>query len=240
MTELKVDNRLKETYDSYYQNDDPEWRRLGALEKVANIVALCERLPHRTVLEIGAGDGAILERLADIGFGERLFATEISASGVEAIRKRGIPRMAGCELFDGYQLPFGDGEFDLVVLSHVVEHVEHPRQLLREASRVGRYLFVEVPLEDMSRLRDDFKLDRVGHINFFSPRTIRWLVQSCGLRVMRQTTTNPSKATYTYHGGKRGLINYHIKQVLLAALPRLATRHFTYHGSLVCEKTDDP
>lgn len=233
MTELKVDDRLQATYDNYYDGAEREWRRLGALDKAGNIVELCEGIPHRTVLEIGAGDGAILHRLAELGFGERLSAAEISSSAVEAIRARAIPRMAGCDRFDGYQLPYNAGEFDLAILSHVVEHVEHPRQLLREAARVARHVFVEVPLEDMSRLRKDFQLDRVGHINFYSPRTIRWLVQSCGLRVIRQVTTNPSKATYRYHG-RRGLMNYFIKQLLIDTVPDLATRHFTYHGSLVC------
>jgi protein-L-isoaspartate O-methyltransferase len=41
-----------------------EWRRLGAVDKAANVVALCEGRPHARVLEIGAGEGALLARLA--------------------------------------------------------------------------------------------------------------------------------------------------------------------------------
>ena len=76
-------------------------------------------------------------------------------------------------MFDGYRTLYADNQFDLVLLSHVVEHVEHPRLLLYEAARVGKRLFVEVPLEDNVRLSDDFVFDHVGHINVYSRKTMR-------------------------------------------------------------------
>lgn len=39
---------------------------------------------------------------------------------------------------DGEALPFMDGSFDTVLLAEVLEHVEEPRRLLREALRVAR------------------------------------------------------------------------------------------------------
>jgi len=85
-----VDERLKRQYDDYYEHGPSEWRRLGALDKASNIVALCGRLPHRSILEIGAGDGSILSRLSELGFGEELHAVEISSSAVEVIQGRAI------------------------------------------------------------------------------------------------------------------------------------------------------
>jgi ubiquinone/menaquinone biosynthesis C-methylase UbiE len=239
MTEIQLNDQLKGNYADYYENEDSEWRRLGAVDKANNIVTLCDHLPHRSVLEIGAGDGSILKRLSELQFGEELHALEISPSGVEAIKRKAIPGLRDCTLFDGYHVPYKDDLFDVAVLSHVIEHVEHPRQLLYEASRVARYVFVEVPLLDVSRFPNDFVLDHVGHINFYSPRTFRWLVQTCGLRVMSQMTTNPSRDTYSFQSGRRGVINYYVKQVLLGAVPSFATAHFSYHCSLLCERSAD-
>jgi hypothetical protein len=42
--------------------------------------------------------------------------------------------LAEARTYDGYRIPYGDKRFDLAVLSHVVEHLEHPRLLLYEAS----------------------------------------------------------------------------------------------------------
>lgn len=222
MKDIAASDRLKNNYEDYYESGDSEWRGLGAVDKCANIVSLCRDLPHAAILEIGAGEGAILKRLSDLGFGEKLHALEISPSGVEAIRSRGIPNLAECLLFDGYELPYDDSKFDLAVLSHVIEHVEYPRKLLYEAARVARHVFVEVPLEDTLRLKPDFVFDRVGHINFYSPVTFRRLVQTCNLEVLKQTVTNPSKAVHRYRYGWKGTVNYYIKEF------------FVYHSSLIC------
>lgn len=236
MSELDARQRAARQYDEYYRDGPSDWRRLGAVDKAGNILALCGRLGVRSVLEIGAGDGAILSRLSELGFGDDLHAVEISVSGVDVIRRRRIPRVVDCQQFDGATLPYPDGRFDLAILSHVIEHAENPRQLLYEAARVARYVFVEVPTEDNSRRPDDYLPDSVGHINFFSRRTIRWLVQSCGLSVLSQITTNPSREAYVYRAGRRGWILYQTKQTLLRCVPNLARRHFCYHEALLATR----
>ena len=121
---------------------------------------------------------------------------------------------------------------------HVIEHVEYPRKLLYEAKRVAKYVFVEVPLEDTLRLSRDFVFDTVGHINFYSPKTIRRLIQTCNLRVLAQELSNPSKAVYTFRKGRKGLVNYYVKANLLRFLPSLATKIFTYHSAIIAEGID--
>jgi ubiquinone/menaquinone biosynthesis C-methylase UbiE len=237
MSKLQVADHLKSSYQHHYEREDAEWRRVGALAKADNIVALSRSLPHDSVLEIGAGDGAVLQRLSELGFGRELYALEISSSGLEKIRERRIPRLVEGRLFDGYRVPYDDVSFDIAVLSHVIEHVEHPRQLLYEASRVAKTVFVEVPLEDTVRLPDDFELDDVGHINAYSLKTIRRLLQSCNLRVLGEAVGTPAKAVYVYQQGTAGAVNYLIKKSLLRLAPRLATALFTYHAAFVCENT---
>jgi SAM-dependent methyltransferase len=213
-----------------------EWHRLGAEGKAANVVALCSGIPHASILEIGAGDGAVLARLAELGFGSELHALEVSASGVAVTRARGIAGLAEARLFDGVDVPFPDGRFDLAVLSHVVEHADDPRQLLREAARVARSVFVEVPLEDTWRLPRDFAPDAVGHINFYSRKGLRRFVQTCGLEVFAERVVNPPLATYQHRAPRTGSGRYWTKQIALWLAPALATHLFTYHGSLLCRR----
>ncbi|MEE9555086.1 MAG: class I SAM-dependent methyltransferase, partial [candidate division Zixibacteria bacterium] len=224
-------------YDNYYDGES-DWRRLGAIGKMKNIISLCDKFPHNSILEIGSGEGAILQELSDQRFGESLYSLEISKSALEAIKKRNINSLIECNLFDGYNIPYGDNKFDLAILSHVVEHLEHPRKLLYEASRVAKQVFIEVPLEDNLRLKMDYAYDRVGHINFYSLKTIRRLIQTSGLQILSQKNTNISSDCFKYMFGKKGALRYFLKEFLLRITPDLATKISTYHYSMLCRRKD--
>lgn len=46
---------------------------------------------------------------------------------------------------DGENLPVGDKEFDYIICSHVIEHVENPEKFVRELSRVANRGYIEAP-----------------------------------------------------------------------------------------------
>jgi ubiquinone/menaquinone biosynthesis C-methylase UbiE len=241
MKTSEVSQYLVDNYKDYYEEGnnpegDAEWRRIGAIPKVDNIARLCTNVPHDTILEVGAGEGSVLQRLSEVGFAQSLHAIDISPSGIEKIKQKHIPLLKECQLYDGYHIPYADNHFDVVVLTHVVEHLEHPRQLIREASRVGKRLFIEVPLEQNLKTPKDFVFDRVGHINFYTPQTIRHLLQSCDLIVDDQVVAIHSKDVHIASQGKRGAIDYEIKKYLLKFLPSLAVSLFTYNSALICRK----
>lgn len=232
MEKFSISNNLKANYDNYYDGES-EWRWLSAIDKVNNILALSGKYPHKTILEIGSGEGSVLKRLSDLQFGDALFSLEISETALETISNRNIKSLVELKLFDGYSIPYENKKFDLCILSHVIEHLEYPRKMLYEAGRVANYVFVEVPLEDNRKLQNDFLFDKVGHINAYSPKTIRMLVQTCALEILSQTVTNPSYKIYEYQFGRKGIIKYISKEIMLRFLPRIATNLWSYHSSLI-------
>jgi cyclopropane fatty-acyl-phospholipid synthase-like methyltransferase len=80
--------------DAYVGGKDNEWLRLGALGKVENIAKLAGKYPHDSVLEIGAGNGEIVQRLSEIGFGRRISAAEISRAMFESGVRRDVREAA--------------------------------------------------------------------------------------------------------------------------------------------------
>src|SRR5580704_15704537 len=147
MTEQIISGNVKTAYDEFYNKHDEAWRMLGAKYKAQHIIDVCKSHNFKKVLEVGAGDGSILKFLADQNFAPEYHAVEISESGVAHILSRNINDLLSVQLFDGYKLPFEDNSFDLVILSHVLEHVEHERMLLREIKRVANHCIIEVPLD---------------------------------------------------------------------------------------------
>lgn len=231
---MKISAELTAHYQGHYSGAS-EWRRVSAVDKATNIIALCSGIKHDSVLEIGAGEGSLLKRLSELKFGKSLYALDITTDAVEAIAARGIATLVEAKIFDGFTLPYSDSSFDLAVLSHVVEHLEHPRAMLYETCRVAKRVFVEVPLEDTLRLPEHFVMESTGHINFYSRKTIRLLLESSRLEVEREIVTLPHRDVYTYAHGAKGNLVYFVKRGLLAAAPRLAMATLPYHCSFLCK-----
>jgi len=231
---MPVNQQLLQHYERAYAEENPvmaEGRSIGSGRKSENIMALCGSLPHKKVLEIGAGDGAVLAALNKHGFAKEMTALEISPTAVMRLRTLNVPGLVA-EVFDGVQIPASPSSFDIAVLSHVVEHLENPRQLIQEAARVAKYVFIEVPCEDNRGAGKDWRWNPEGHINYYTPRSIRFLVQSCGLRVHKQRVADWTLATYIFENGlPKGLIKFGIKRLALH-LP-LSSKVFTYNCALV-------
>ncbi len=223
-----VNEKLKANYDTYYDGES-EWRWIGSADKATNILDICSEIPHRKVLDIGSGEGSVLKRLSDVRFGEDLFSLEISESGIDTIKNRNISSLRECKIFDGYNIPYNDNYFDLAILSHVIEHVEFPRMILKEASRVAKNIFIEVPLQDNICLPKDYKWDSMGHINFYSFKTIRRLLQTNDLEILSQKVVHDNFSVYKYQDGKKALLKFLLKELTLRILPILATKIFTYN-----------
>ena len=68
--DIAVGPKIKENYDSYYDGES-SWRALGAISKAQNIVDLCSSIPHQRILDIGSGEGSVVRRLSDLGFGKK-------------------------------------------------------------------------------------------------------------------------------------------------------------------------
>lgn len=185
MANAPLSSSIQNVYDQQYVNSDAQWREIGARQKADDIIKLCQKFNFKKVLDVGAGDGAVLKELDSRRFTENLHAVEISGSGIEKINQRQLKSLREVKLFDGYTIPYEDKTFPLATCSHVIEHVEHPRLLLREIARVSEYQFFEVPI-DFSMFVDR-KIDHFlsyGHINIYTPALFKFLLKSEGFEVI--------------------------------------------------------
>ena len=63
-------------------------------------------------------------------------------------------------------LPFADLEFDFVIASHVLEHVDDPEFFIKELERVSNKGYIEVPTTMEDNLVFENKKDHIWQINF--------------------------------------------------------------------------
>ena len=181
-------------YDDFYDESIVEWRELGARYKSQNIFDVTDGKTFENVLDCGAGEGSVLKYLDSADFCQNLYAIEISSSGIEKIEGLNLTKLREIKKFDGYSIPFPDKYFDLVYCTHVIEHVEHPRLLLREIKRVSKSQVFEVPLDHVINVDKYYKeLHSFGHINVYTPSTFRYLLKSEGFAIKNDFKTKVNK-----------------------------------------------
>ena len=98
--------------------------------------------PGARVLDIGCGDGTLIEHLFTTkGCDAR--GIEIDMALVTRAVAHGMPVMHGDADIDLAHYP--DGAFDYVVLSRTLQAVERPREVLRQMLRIGTRAVVSFP-----------------------------------------------------------------------------------------------
>lgn len=110
--------------------------------KIVAIVGLDRFLQSRRILEVGCGSGVISHMLFDLGNRQQTIeAVDVKDVRIETEGYR-------FTLVSDTDLPFTDGEFDLVITNHVIEHVgdesaqiKHLREIRRVTSPGGIVYF---------------------------------------------------------------------------------------------------
>ena len=239
---LRRGGRLSDTrafYEAGYSLPDAaeaqrlgRWRALGARSKAAHARALCARagLEAASLVEIGCGDGALLAELR--GLAPVLDGFELSAPAAEMARRH-VPEARRVEPYDGEHVPAGDGEYELAVLSHVLEHVPDPAPLLAEAARVARWVLVEVPLEanrSAARPAKRAEARRIGHLHAFDRAAVAELIAGAGLEVAAELADPLPYAHHAFFGRRgRAALKWAVRAAAHRLAPRRAERLFTVH-----------
>ena len=125
----------------------------------------------RTILDVGCGDGALTNRLAEEW---DVTGADMSAVALEHVKTAAVQASAT-------DLPFADGSFDLVLSSEMLEHLSPGDygRAISEMSRVTRrYLLLTVPYREDLRFRQvrcprcGWRGHVWGHRRLFTPESL--------------------------------------------------------------------
>jgi SAM-dependent methyltransferase len=87
------------------------------------------------VMDLGCGTGGSVDYFRALDSEVQWIGLDIPESPEVSARRRSDAHFYS---FDGVNIPFGSGTFDLIYSKQVLEHVRHPSDLLREIHRVLR------------------------------------------------------------------------------------------------------
>jgi len=150
-------------------------------------------LPRKgKILELGCGEGAILEILSKRGC--EVWGVEPNPKAAGICKSKGLNVLCGTL----EKANFRDGFFDAVVMSHVLEHLPSPKRALKEVKRVtkpkGRvYIYCPNVESYLSKLFGRYW--HGWHIPFhfygFTKKTILELANDAGFKVTKIDTITP-------------------------------------------------
>lgn len=136
--------------------------------------------PGDSVLDAGAGIGCLVKRFERAGF--HVMGIEPGAGFQQFAREKLRANVWRRTLHDLPTQP----SFDLICLSHVIEHLRSPKTALSQLHRTlrkGGRLYVECPNLAAPFARYD-RLFHVAHIHNFTPDNLLALASNCGFEVL--------------------------------------------------------
>ena len=129
-------------YGELYELEDRHWWFRGRRRVVWSLLQRAQMPPAPRILDAGCGTGRNLMEFGRLGEAEGVDASD---EAVSFCHRRGLTGVRSAVL---EQLPFEDGQFDLILATDVIEHLEDDRQALAELRRVaapGARLVITVP-----------------------------------------------------------------------------------------------
>jgi len=238
----------RDLYAGKYQADvvmQARWLRYGAGGKADSVELLCQShgIAPGSIIEIGAGTGAVISELRARGIGASHTAMDFSSAALEYLSTAfpEIRTICGDVTTMAQQAPH-----DLAICSHVLEHLEEPELALagiRANVPADHYVF-EVPLEDLplGRLRGGRyrKSNSAGHVQFFNPATFRALIAQ-DFRILGERIYCPRLSDEAFgfamdrnnvHGIERGA-KWLTRQVLPSVCGVVWTRFWHAHMAVI-------
>jgi len=181
--DMKTYYQTLAVYTNPGRNDEPTPAKVRDLdEQIQFVVRGAGHLPER-VLQIGSSDGYTLSRFRQAG-AQTVLGVEPGSESVKlASEKYDVPCFQG--VFEDFE---PEHPFELIVLTHVLEHFYHPSKVLERCFELQRplkegFLFAEVPLLTHPELLCPgfFSFE---HINYYSQITLTESLQRAGYGIL--------------------------------------------------------
>lgn len=137
---LKTKNPYQEYYSNSYSNQVSSQINEKWVKTLKNVLKGISFSSHKKVLDIACGVSLLGKTFSD-----QVYGFDLNPQAVKVAQKNGIQAKVG-DVEKKWDYP--DNYFDIVIASHIIEHVVNPDQLILEAKRVlkkGGLLIVSTP-----------------------------------------------------------------------------------------------
>jgi 2-polyprenyl-3-methyl-5-hydroxy-6-metoxy-1,4-benzoquinol methylase len=151
-------------------------------------------IQHGKLLDVGCGNGRYLDGMKKLGWQTQ--GVEFNASAVEVCKLSGLNVHHG----DLFSAQFESNSFDVINVSHVVEHVPNPVAFFTELCRVLKpngSLIIKTPNSQAYGKKlfntNWYANDVPRHLYLFAQQNLIVLANNCGLKIQQFKTRSTPK-----------------------------------------------
>lgn len=131
-----------------------------------------------SVLEIGCASGYLLQLMKKNG--KTVYGVEPSEKNVFAA-KQNYDIDLYCGLFEDFVKSEQAGTYDLVIMSHVLEHLRNPVECISQIKSIcNKYVFIEVPCLELKNVDQPYGFFCNEHFGYYSIQSLQYLMGSQG------------------------------------------------------------
>jgi ubiquinone/menaquinone biosynthesis C-methylase UbiE len=230
----------KTTRYSYFDERENEQRVIKAAQRRLRRMNRMVDLRQGTLLDVGCAFGVCLRTAKHLYPQCHVHGVDISEYATEYARDQ-----LGLDVLTGSleEAAYPSNLFDAVTMTGLIEHLRDPRVEMREVNRVMRMGgVVVIETGDVGSLEARIKGKHYtyflpGHVNYFSRRTLRRLLEETGFTVLRMFSTDYGFLNYSLlKMAKRGSgsVGSLLGQVALALIGGLHCGNLAIAGRAVC------
>lgn len=173
-----------EQASAYYGVDNAPWRK-ASVSFLSQVIGRDD-----AVLDLGCGHGGVSYAISQIA--RRVVGVDYNGDSIAGARKN--YRSGNLQFVHDDALRYlgqSDEEFDVLILTHVLEHLENPKDFLLNYTKHFQKIFIEVPDFDrtfLNHFRQDLGVAQLytdaDHVTEFDRDELTALLVEAGLEVL--------------------------------------------------------
>jgi 2-polyprenyl-3-methyl-5-hydroxy-6-metoxy-1,4-benzoquinol methylase/ribosomal protein S27E len=182
---------IKHWNDRIFPASEESRRSIIFAPRAQRIAQLCSKYNARTkvLCDVGAGFGTFCEEIEKLAVFDRVFAVEPSHDMAETCRRKGL---------DVIEKPIEEVDLDevsVITSFELIEHLYWPKDFLQACAgalhKGGLFVLTTPNIKGFDLLVLGKLSDNIGgpnHLNYFHPKSLCHLLQSCGFEVVEVMT----------------------------------------------------
>ncbi len=183
----------KHLYNLRYKVDKTEWRARAKRSLIFDFLEkYCNKFSKiSTVLDYGCGTGVLQIELEKKFKNVVTYGVDVSKQAVDYCKQRGTKNVV---VFDGMEIPFPNGKFDLITAVDVLEHVKDDIVVLKEFKRVLKPNGIAIILVPAHNNLWSTRDIRLKHFRRYEPRELEEKINKVKFKILE--TKNVDFALY--------------------------------------------